>query len=248
MHSSQGFLEGSRRQQRQIVTPEGVPIPIELADYGERLIAFAIDWFIWTLLSLVFFLAILGAIGTSGFSLIAMATEGRGLILLVVAMAAGSFCANVLMAGTRLRSLRAAAQIIGAIGLTSTAAGAYYAVAGTIDVRAIVLWLASWLFAAAQIAYVQLRLRTVSARSPAEKLRAGWKVYVLHLALPLAAAIAAMFGLGPWLLVLAFVPAAARLAIWAVSPPARIRIHRLGFTELIHNLTFAGLLVAALLP
>src|SRR5215813_1826417 len=180
-------------------------------------------------------------------SLIVMTIEGRSLILLVVVVAAGCFCANVLMAGTRLRSLRPIAQIVGALGLTSTAVGAYYAVAGTLDVRAAVLWLASWLFAAAQIAYVQLRLRTVSARSPAERLRAGWKAYVLHLALPMAAAIAAILGQAHWLLALSFVPAAARLALWAVSPPARLHVHRLGFTELIHSLLFAALLVVALL-
>ena len=30
------FLEGSRRQQRTIVTPEGVPVQVELADHGSE--------------------------------------------------------------------------------------------------------------------------------------------------------------------------------------------------------------------
>jgi uncharacterized RDD family membrane protein YckC len=37
------FFEGVRRRRREIVTPEGVAIPVELADYGERLSAFFLD-------------------------------------------------------------------------------------------------------------------------------------------------------------------------------------------------------------
>jgi uncharacterized RDD family membrane protein YckC len=38
------FFEGVRRRRREIVTPEGVAIPVELADYGERLSAFFLDF------------------------------------------------------------------------------------------------------------------------------------------------------------------------------------------------------------
>ena len=30
------FFEGGRRERRQIITPEGVPLSVELADHGER--------------------------------------------------------------------------------------------------------------------------------------------------------------------------------------------------------------------
>jgi uncharacterized RDD family membrane protein YckC len=50
------FLEGTRRQQRTIVTPEGVPVTVELADHGERMTAFAIDVFIWFLLTILVYL------------------------------------------------------------------------------------------------------------------------------------------------------------------------------------------------
>ncbi len=45
------FFEGGRKLRRQIVTPEGVPVPIEIANYGERLTAFVIDLTIWMLLT-----------------------------------------------------------------------------------------------------------------------------------------------------------------------------------------------------
>ena len=57
---------------REIVTPDGVPVQVEIADYGERLIAFAIDVTIWTLLSLAIYVPVLLLIGKTGGSLIAI--------------------------------------------------------------------------------------------------------------------------------------------------------------------------------
>src|SRR5262249_59191680 len=66
------FLEGARRERRQIVTPEGVSLSIELADYGERLVAFAIDLFIWLVMIIVLLIAFVSAIGVSGGGLLAV--------------------------------------------------------------------------------------------------------------------------------------------------------------------------------
>jgi uncharacterized RDD family membrane protein YckC len=66
------FLEGARRARRQIITPEGVPLAVDLADYGERLVAFFIDLFIWFLLTLLVYLPIIFAIGMSGHILLAI--------------------------------------------------------------------------------------------------------------------------------------------------------------------------------
>jgi uncharacterized RDD family membrane protein YckC len=66
------FFEGVRRRRRDIVTPEGVSIPVELADYGERLSAFLIDWVIWMAATIAIFLTILLSIGSTRFSLIAL--------------------------------------------------------------------------------------------------------------------------------------------------------------------------------
>ena len=66
------FLEGARRQRRQIVTPEGVPVTVELADYGERMVALTIDLFIWLMGTLAIFIPIIWAFGKSGGSLIAI--------------------------------------------------------------------------------------------------------------------------------------------------------------------------------
>jgi uncharacterized RDD family membrane protein YckC len=66
------FFEGGKRQRRQIVTPEGVPLTIELAENGDRLVAFVIDLFVWLLLTLAIFIPIIWAVGRTGGSLIAI--------------------------------------------------------------------------------------------------------------------------------------------------------------------------------
>jgi uncharacterized RDD family membrane protein YckC len=52
------FLRRNLRAQREIVTPEGVPLTVELADYGERATAFLIDLVIWFIASLVVLLTL----------------------------------------------------------------------------------------------------------------------------------------------------------------------------------------------
>ena len=66
------FFEGVRRRRRDIITPEGVSIPVELADYGERLGAFFIDWVIWAVATILIYLPIILLIGKAGGILIAI--------------------------------------------------------------------------------------------------------------------------------------------------------------------------------
>jgi uncharacterized RDD family membrane protein YckC len=66
------FLEGGRKQRRAIVTPEGVPVTVELADHGERVVAFTIDLFIWFLLALAIFIPLIASIGATGGNRIAI--------------------------------------------------------------------------------------------------------------------------------------------------------------------------------
>jgi uncharacterized RDD family membrane protein YckC len=66
------FLEGSLRTRRQIVTPEGVPVMVEVADYSERLVAFAVDLCIWLLATIAIYVPIVWFIGTMAGSLLAI--------------------------------------------------------------------------------------------------------------------------------------------------------------------------------
>lgn len=65
------FFEG-RRRKREIITPEGVPVTVEIPDYGERLIAFIIDFVIWMLLTLAIYIPVRSLIGRTGGYLIAL--------------------------------------------------------------------------------------------------------------------------------------------------------------------------------
>jgi len=49
---------GARRTRREIVSPEGVTLEVEVADRGERLVAFVLDMFFWLLATFVILLII----------------------------------------------------------------------------------------------------------------------------------------------------------------------------------------------
>jgi uncharacterized RDD family membrane protein YckC len=57
------FFDGTRRQRRQIVTPEGVPLTVELAEIGERAGAFFIDIFLWFVALIAVYVPVLAVIG-----------------------------------------------------------------------------------------------------------------------------------------------------------------------------------------
>ena len=59
------FLEGTRRARREIITPEGVSVPVDLAEHGGRAVAFAIDLFIWMLMLIAIYILIVLIAGHS---------------------------------------------------------------------------------------------------------------------------------------------------------------------------------------
>lgn len=146
---------------------------------------------------------------------------------------------------SKVHALRQTLEIVGALALSSTAAASYYVISGKIDGTALTLWAASWLFAASQIAYVQLRMHAMTASSIVEKARAGWKVYVLHLILLTLATAGVVTGKAPSFFVLLFIPATVRVFVWAVSRPSKINFYKLGFSELLQSVVFTSLLIAA---
>ena len=139
------------------------------------------------------------------------------------------------------------AQIIGAIGLTSTAAGAYYVASGALDGTAVLLWIANWLFAADQIHFVQTRIRGSSTEHVGEKFERGkWFVYA-QIVLVVVLVAASAFRLLPLWTLLAFVPALWRGVAWFVRPTLPLDVHKLGFSELAQAIMFGVLLSIAFL-
>jgi len=145
------------------------------------------------------------------------------------------------------RWARMPAQVIGALGLTSTAAGAYYVVTGRLDERALGLWLANWIFAGNQIHFVQLRIHAARAATWAEKLRRGRLFLAGQLGM-IAALLAAWYlRLLPPLALIAFLPVLARGLRWFRPGAQPLAVRRLGWSELAQAVTFGGLLVFAFL-
>jgi len=141
------------------------------------------------------------------------------------------------------RPTRMTAQLIGSLGLTSTAAGAYYVVTGRLDSQAWVLWGANWLFAANQIQFVQLRIHSARAAGLAEKFARG-RIFLAAQFLTLILLVAAWRAGGlPGAAALAFAPALIRGFLWFLRRPAPLEIYRLGYGELANALAFGALFI-----
>lgn len=141
------------------------------------------------------------------------------------------------------RQTRMTAQLMGSLGLTSTAAGAYYVVTGQYDLKALALWGANWLFAANQIHFVQLRIHSARAAGKAEKLARGKGFLAAQLFTVILLVAAWRVGGLPGAAALAFAPALIRGFLWFLRPPAPLEIYRLGYGELANALAFGVLFI-----
>jgi hypothetical protein len=190
-------------------------------------------------------IVIIGAVAAVSIAALLWDGHNRGL-LIFSAIAALALAAQSVVKKLG-RKGRMPAQVIGAIGLTSTAAGAYYVATGRLDRTAIALWLANWLFAADQIHFVQLRIHSGRAANFNHKIRLGLPFLLAQIALigVLLSAIGARFfpgGIG-----VAFLPVLLRGSLWFARRRQPLNVHKLGFTELAHSMVFGALLCAALL-
>jgi len=142
---------------------------------------------------------------------------------------------------------RMPAQVIGAVGLTSTAAGAYYVATGKLDQIAIALWLANWLFAGDQVHFVQVRIHSSRATTLDEKLQHGYAFLAGQIVLLAVVVGFCIVGFFPKLAWLAFVPVLFRGTVWFLRGCQPLDVHKLGFAELTQGLIFGALLCAAYL-
>jgi hypothetical protein len=144
------------------------------------------------------------------------------------------------------RTMRMAAEMVGALALTSTAPAAYCVATGRLDARAWALWLVTWLFASDQIHFVWLRIRGARAAGLGEKVAVGWSFLAGNILLGGVLALACRFRWLPELTLIAFAPVLIRGFVWFARRPQPIVVRRLGWTELAHALVFGVLITAAL--
>ncbi len=191
--------------------------------------------------------AIVPLLGIALIALTGLFWEGmnRDLIWLGIAAAVTFGVQVVLKRGGR--STRVAAELVGAIALTVTAAASYCAATGRMDARGLGLWLASWLFAANQIHFVWLRIRGIRASGVRQKLRLGWSFLGGNLLSLGVMLIAYRLGWIPGLAWIAIGPIWARGIAWFFKKPQPLVIRRLGWSELAHALLFGVLLTSSFL-
>ena len=169
-------------------------------------------------------------------------SERAVLLLVLGAAAAALFVVQGVLKKLNRRN-RIATQMVGALGLTSTAAGAYYLVTGRLDATALLVWGLNWLFATDQIHFVQLRIRAARAATRREKLREG-RGFLIGETLTFSVLLLAWrFGGLPGAAGWAFGPVLARGLLWFFRRSGPLGIHRLGLSELAHALAFGALLI-----
>jgi hypothetical protein len=169
----------------------------------------------------------------------------RGL-LTIGAVSAVAFAAQAAVKKMGRRG-RMPAQIVGAIGLTSTAAGAYYVSTGKLDRIAVALWLANWMFAGDQVHFVQVRIHSSRAASVNEKLRQGHAFLAGQFVLLAVVVVLCWLNVFPKLVVFAFVPVLLRGTLWFLRGRQPLDVHKLGFSELVQALIFGTLLCVTFL-
>jgi len=185
----------------------------------------------------------LGAVATMALGTLLWAGRNPDLWLFgTVAMA--TFIAQALLKKLA-RSTRMLSEIVGTIGLTTSAPAAYYVITGKFDTTAGMLWLANLIFAGNQIHYVQLRIHTARIESIRAKFARGWAFAAGQALMAGALCVVCQRGLMPWLALVAYAPVLFRGWFYFFRKPGPLVVWRLGWSELGHAITFCALFIAA---
>jgi hypothetical protein len=140
-------------------------------------------------------------------------------------------------------------ELLGVALLSLSAPAAWIAARGSLDALGARIWLLNLLFFLGGVLYVKYRVRGLFAKrdfpSLAERLSFAWPVFFYHLMiLALLLALVWLRSL-PAAAAVAFLPGVARAYSLLGNLGERFPIKRLGWSEVIHSMIFAALLVLA---
>ncbi len=141
-----------------------------------------------------------------------------------------------------------AGELITIAGLALTAPGAYYVAAG-LDAAAIYLWVLSTLYSGASVFFVRMKMKHRALRRPAasigERLSLG-RANIIYLSfLVLVVVLLTVTRQVPALVPLAFTPLVVKAALGVARGGPQVNIKRVGWTEVVHSISFTILLIAA---
>ena len=188
---------------------------------------------------------IVGLAAVAALALAMLLWAGRNAALWLIGGAAtAAFLAQALLKKLG-RAFRMFSEIVGTIGLTSSAPAAYYVVTGRFGATAWMLWLANLIFAGNQVHYVQLRIHTARVEGVGAKLAHGWPFAVGQGVMVTVLCVACLRGLMPWPALVAFVPILFRGWFYFFRKPGPLAVRRLGWSELGQAIAFCLLFIAA---
>ena len=134
-------------------------------------------------------------------------------------------------------------QLLAVSGLTLTAPAAWYVATGQLNQRAWWLWLLNVLYFAGGVFYVKMHVSAAIRRQRletiTERIRFGASTLIYYGALAGA-------GVALWPVGLAYAPVVARAVIGVMRLSPTLRIKRLGWTEVVYSIAFAGVLIVTL--
>ena len=185
----------------------------------------------------------LGTVAVLALSTLLWAGRNPGLWLI------GAAAAVTFMAQAGLKKLgrrtRMLSEIVGTIGLTSSAPAGYYVITGRFGALAWMLWLANLIFAGNQIHYVQLRIHTARIEGLRAKLARGWTFAAGQFGMAAVLVAACFYGFLPWIALIAFAPILFRGWFYFFQKPAPLLVRRLGWNELSQAIAFCILFISA---
>lgn len=187
--------------------------------------------------------AIALAAALSFFFLAVLLPEWNNLPLLPLASAVTLAFAGQAVLKKMGRSTRMAAQIVGVVGLTVTAPAAYGVATGRLDTLALGLWLATFLFSASQIYFVQLRIRGSKLAAFKDRVRQGAGFLAAEVLILAALLLAVRSGWLAAVSCVAFAPSILRGTAWYLRKPQSLNVRKLGWSEMRQSLLFGVLLV-----
>ncbi len=175
-------------------------------------------------------------------------SAGRNPLLWMIGMAAGAAFVGQALLKKLGRRFRLISEIVGTIGLTSSAPAAYYVITGHFGATAWMLWLSNMLFAGDQIHYVQLRIHTAHVQGFRARLARGWAFAAGQAVMTAVLTVVCVEGLLPPFASLAFAPLLFRGWFYFIQEPAPLVVRKLGWNELAQAVAFCLLFITFTLP
>lgn len=143
-----------------------------------------------------------------------------------------------------------AGEFITTAGLALTAPGAYLVARG-FEPTAVYLWVLTTLYSGASVFYVRMKMRHRALRRPAasfgERVVLGKANIVYGSLLVVVVAILASLRQAPPLAPLAFLPLLVKVCLGVLTGGPQVDIKKVGWTEVVHSISFTILLVGAYL-